>query len=252
MTPNYRTLLKEQEHNILIIHYSCSSIREIPCRISCIGVRDEFHNETRLFSLRRFSEEEMLEKAWRIIAENKEKYFIGWNIKNPEFGLNILKERYEEISRKKAPKIKTSNIVDLDEAIKRIYGLKRQKLTLKKLAEINGYQTLHFRSGKEELRMFKENDFKGLELSVGRKVKVIGDILNDFVRGKLVLEPKLQRKFWSTRKIVGLFAYILICMSIDWILFPIIELSVVGLIAVETAILLGFPKLLDWLRNKSK
>ena len=252
MTPDFRALLKEHEHDIMIVHYSCSSIYEVPCKISCIGIRDEFHDETQLFSLRQFSEEEMLKKFWRILASKKDKYFVGWNIKNPEFGFSILKERYEELSGKKAPKIKISHIVDLDEAIKRNYNLKSQKLTLRKLAEINGYQTLHFKSGKEELRMFEEQDFKGLELSVGRKIKIIGDMLNDFVRGKLVLESKSERKFWSRIRVVGLIIYILISIIIDLALFPTIELYTIPLIGVEIAILFGFPKLSEWLRGKPK
>lgn len=193
-TSTFRDLLKDNEHRIMIIHYSCSSIREIPCRISCIGIRDEYRNQTRLFSLRKFSEEEILENFWGIVAENKERYFVGWNIKNPEYGFSVLKERYEEISGKEAPKIKMSHIVDLDEAIKRDYDLKRQKMSLKGLAEINRYQTLNFRNGKEELQMFEEEDFKGLELSVGRKLKIMGDILNDFMREELQTKGKLRMK----------------------------------------------------------
>lgn len=194
LTSTSGDLLEDNEHRILIIHYSCSSIREIPCRISCIGIRDEYRNQTRLFSLRKFSEEEILENFWGIVGENKEKYFVGWNIKNPEFGFSVLKERYEEISGKKAPRIKISHIIDLDEAIKRDYDLKRQKLSLRELAEINRYQTLNFRNGKEELQMFEEKDFKGLELSVGRKLKVLGDILNDFMREELKTKGEFRMK----------------------------------------------------------
>jgi len=252
MISKYKTLLKENEHATLIVHYSCSSIRKIPCKISCIGIRDEGRNENWIFSLREFSEKEMLEKAWKIIAKNKDKYFVGWNIKNPEYGFAVLKQRYEEILRKKAPKIRTSHVVDLDEAIKRDFDLKRQKLTLRRVAEINGYQTLDFRNGKEELKLFEERDFKGLELSVGRKIRIIGDILNDFIRGKLKIEPELERKLWSAKKIIGSVAYISICIAIDLILLPAIGVYSIGLIGAEATVLFGLPKLVEWLRNKPK
>jgi len=246
---NYRDLLKENEHRILIIHYSCSDITQVPVKISCIGVRDEFHDQTQLFSLRNFSEEKLLENFWQMITENSEKYFVGWNIKNPEFGFSVLKERYEEISGKKAPSIKRDHVIDLDEAIKRYYDLKRQKLSLKELAEINRYQTLNFRNGKEEIRMFEDRDFKGLELSVGRKVKIVGDILNDFVREKLKLNSVGERKFWSNRKIIAVCTYVAACIIVDSFLFLTIGWNVIGLIGVEAAILFGFPKLVEWLKR---
>jgi len=254
MLPNYLDILKENEHRILIVHYSCSDITQVPIKISCIGVRDEFHNETlSLFSLRTFSEEELLENFWQTIAENSEKYFVGWNIKNPEFGFRVLKERYEEISGKKAPTIKTNNIIDLDEVIKQHYDLKRQKLDLKRVAEINGYQTLNFRSGKEEIMMFQDCDFRGLELSVGRKVKIIGDILNDLIRGKLKWTLAEEGTFWSSRKIIGVCAYVVACIIADWFLFstvtPLQLSSVIALAGVELAALVGLPKLLEWLKR---
>lgn len=52
---------------------------------------------------------------------------------------------------------------------------------------------------------------------------------------------KRKRKLWLT------FFYILVCILVDALLFPLITLYVIGLVAVEVTFLLGVPKLLEWL-----
>lgn len=239
-------ILKEHEHEILIIHYSCSDLTVTPCRISCIGLRDEYHNKTQVFSLGEYSEEKILEKLWGILRTNKGRYLVGWNIKNPEFGIIVLKKRYKKLTGKSTPRIPDHQIIDLDEAIQQQLG---KKLTLKQIAKINEYQTIHFRDGKNELTLFERNDFKALELSVGRKVKIIGDTLRDFINGNLLVEarPKQRR---SLKKITGLIGLVIAFAVLDWFLLPILQFYIIALIGVEISLLAGLPKIIEFFLHK--
>lgn len=52
----------------------------------------------------------------------------------------------------------------------------------------------------------------------------------------------------NERLLLTLF-YVFCCVAFDALLFPIITVYVIGLIAVEVTILLGIPKLLEWLKE---
>ena len=200
-----RNILENNKEKILIVHYSCSDLLLKPIRISCVGIRKEESNFSRIFSLREFSEEEMLKRFWKIVEDNKDGYFVGWNIKNIAYGLIVLRERFETITGNKAPIIDTQRIIDLDKAIRREPSLKSQKLSLLEVAELNEYQTMNFIDGKDEIKKFEDDKFWELELSVDRKLKIIGEILLDFISEELKIIPTEIQKTGDESKINILF-----------------------------------------------
>jgi len=65
---------------------------------------------------------------------------------------------------------------------------------------------------------------------------------------KKTKKPKVTPKKANQRrkKLLLTLFYVLVCIFIDVLLFPMITLYVIGLIAVEVTILFGIPKLLEW------
>jgi hypothetical protein len=216
--------------------------------ICCVGIRDEYRNTTEVFSLARFSEEQMLKQLLDKVSKNEERYFVGWNIKNPEFGLSFLAKRYAEIKGKEIPEIPEDRVVDLDEVIQNELG---KKLTMKQIAEINGYTTLHFRDGKEELDLFNAKDYKALELSVGRKVKIIGDVLRGLINGNLLVEPRPDEKGKSKKRIFTLVFLMIVFAFLDFASYPFVEFYIIALVGAEIAFIAGLPKIIEYFFQRS-
>ncbi len=190
------TLLKNKG-KVLIIHYACSDIyveSKAPPKISCIVIRDDETNKDEVFSRAKYSEKTLLENFWKFVSKNKDKIFLGWNIKSHAYSFVVLKDRYERLCRKKATKIHSLNVFDLDDCIKKDYNLKRQIYRLKELAELNGHQTRGFIQGEHEAKLFKEKKFVAIEGSVIRKTHVISDILDSFLKNRLIVSSNIRKR----------------------------------------------------------
>lgn len=111
---------------------------------------------------------------------------------------------------------------------------------------VSGFSRLRKEFGKEINR--KEPRLQLLYATITEQVSILQSLLSE--PPKIRRKPtRIQKRRWSTRKIAYTCTYMIFCIVVDLLLFPIIGWSVIPLIAVQVAILLGFPKLLEWLRE---
>lgn len=57
---------------------------------------------------------------------------------------------------------------------------------------------------------------------------------------------------WSTRRILLTSIYTVFCFLIDTLLFPFAGFAIFGLVGAEVAIILGLPRLIEWLQTEEK
>ena len=82
------------------------------------------------------------------------------------------------------------------------------------------------------------------------QLSILESILNDPPKAtKKIKKAKKKEKGWSTRKVVGTSIYVIVCVALDTCLLPMIGLGVLALVGAELAVLLGFPKLIEWLKE---
>ncbi|NIO38666.1 hypothetical protein GTO27_13370 [Candidatus Bathyarchaeota archaeon] len=88
-------------------------------------------------------------------------------------------------------------------------------------------------------------------LKISEQLSVLDSLykLNLERLGKEAKKPRAipQSRKQRKRKLFLTLFYLIGCILVDIILFPIITLYVIGLIAAEATILFGIPKLLEWL-----
>jgi len=118
---------------------------------------------------------------------------------------------------------------------------------------IKGFSRLRKDFGKEINR--REPRLQLLYATITEQVSILQSLLSEPPKigrkptKEKIPRTKIQKKGWSTRKIAYTCIYMMFCIVVDSLLFPIIGWSVIPLIAVQVAIMLGFPKLVEWLRE---
>jgi hypothetical protein len=180
--------LKKIKSKIIIFHYASSSIDDDLPKISSISVYDTSDNNISQFSRRDASEDSerlLLENFFKYLGDKYKKgfYIMGWNIKKPHYGLEILKKRYWKLNPKALIKIDQKKEYDLDELIKRKYFNYFGGLHI--IANANDIRLNNFVLGKKEIDLFNNNEFKKLDLSTYSKVTIIYKLFQLFISDKL-------------------------------------------------------------------
>lgn len=192
-----KKFLKKIKDRIIVIHYSSSRIDERPIKISSISIYDSAEEVIKTFSRKDKSTENeirMLNDFFEFLTKKyrEDFYFLGWNNKSSQYGLQVLQDRYRELTNKKLIlEISYDRVYDLDRLIKDSYPKFLGGLHL--LAVSNQLNLEYFELGVKELDSFEKGQFKKLDFSTSTKVKIIYKLFEIYLNDKLVINIKADR-----------------------------------------------------------
>lgn len=201
------------------IHYSCESFLATSggChspRITSIAIYDLSSKQTHAFSLHLVAEEldidlsaidldtynilegAMLSKYMKFLSENKNKFFIHWNMRDTTYGFLALEHRYTILSKtlfspSELIEIPDTNKINLPDLLLDIYGpsyIGHPQMV--NLIEMNNLRPKCFLSGKEEGEAFKNHEFVPLHASTCSKVRVFSYIIERIANNSLKTQAK--------------------------------------------------------------
>lgn len=186
MSTNLETL-RRIKNKICILHYSSSSLKEHPVKISAITLAEFNSNKSITYSIESKPEEELLSDFFGYVQSHPDKVYVGWNLKDISYGTQVLERRYRDLNRKEPPAIK--NVFDLDGIIEEKYGKKyvdhEPQGKLYNLLILNNISCISFLPGKVEAELYEKNEFRKVEMSNSCKVMGIKKILELLFDNKL-------------------------------------------------------------------
>lgn len=126
--------------------------------------------------------------------DNSGKVYIGWNISDSTYGMPVIQNRVYQLIGNTNLSIDMNNIYDLDNMLERKFGVKYiSHPKLYHLATQNGITTKNYIDGSEERKLFESFDYKTIELSTNRKVRIISKIADLFITNNLKVENMSAR-----------------------------------------------------------
>ncbi|EGQ8412022.1 hypothetical protein O1C66_003700 [Vibrio cholerae] len=184
--------LKENEHSLYVIHYSCENLNDnnenYSPRVTSIAVLHLQSHTMHSFSIHLIAEKrgisrddidknyndiekQMLSDFYDFVRELDGAIWLHWNMSNINYGFEALAHRYEVLTKEKAPRIRDTNKVNLSSLILARYGKNSidhpRMQTLKNLNDGNHRDMLN---GEEEVVAFRDKEYVKLHKSTMSKV----------------------------------------------------------------------------------
>jgi hypothetical protein len=186
---------------VIAVHYACESLGEAkdhPPAVSCIGVANLNNGTRQAFSLADIPSETevatreigLLDRFYAYLAEHERSVVLHWNMNSSTYGFEALRNRYRYLTGKESAQSPSEHLLyDLDDIIGDEYGetyVRHPKFY--NLAMLNEIGLFSFLQGKDEATRFKGGDFGAIAASVTTKARVILDILQALLSGRLRTE----------------------------------------------------------------
>ncbi|RPD83687.1 hypothetical protein [Luteimonas sp. 100069] len=204
-----RKRARKEPHEFFVIHYSCQSLYDdnresMSPRITSIIVSHLGSGQSLSFSTHAIAEElgisreevrgnfdaverQLLRSFFQFIANNRQKYWVHWNMRNLTFGFEHLEHRYRVLTNATPPEIPVDRRVNLNDIFAEHFGDGyAAHPRLRSLMELNGGVHRDFLGGEEEVLAFEQNEFLRMHNSTHAKTGFISKAFNRFIRGKLV------------------------------------------------------------------
>lgn len=186
---------------LLIVHFSCEELTKKYPQISSISTYDSKKSTYTTFSRKNNSKTDelrMLEEFFQYLnTKINEKYILlGWYW-GDKFGISVLVNRHNQLSRKRLTirKITYFDLIKiLTKETPRFFG------GLKGIAKFNGLDTSDFIDGDKEIDLLKEQKYDRLSQSSKAKVIVIYGLLEKYLN-KTLKVPTLQEAFYEIKTI---------------------------------------------------
>lgn len=184
--------LKDNEHNLYIIHYSCENLNDnnenYSPRVTSIAVLHLQSHTMHSFSIHLIAEKrgvnrneidnnynefekQMLLEFYDFVREIEGAVWLHWNMSNINYGFEALAHRYEVLSGERPARIRDTNKVNLSSLIIEKYGKNSidhpRMQTLKKL---NDGEHRDMLNGEEEVTAFRDKEYVKLHKSTMSKV----------------------------------------------------------------------------------
>jgi len=184
-------VLKENEQNLFVIHYSCQNLNDsnenFSPRITSIAVLHVGSSTMHSFSIHLVAEIkninrdsihehyndlecEMLAQFYKFVSENDGALWLHWNMSNINYGFETLAHRYKVLSKLDAPRIPDSKRYNLSSLLLSIYG--RDCVDHPRMGnfmKLNNGDHRDNLSGKEEVDAFKAKEYIKLHKSTMSK-----------------------------------------------------------------------------------
>ncbi len=161
-----------------------------PVQICCISIQSFKSKQTTTFSLVNCPNEKELLATFLVFAKNNSgRIYIGWNISDSTYGIQAIQNRIYQLIGDVNLGICECSIYDLDSILEWKFGhdyVSHPKLY--RLASLNGITTNNYIEGSKEQELFENSDYKSIELSTNRKVRMISNISDLFITNKLKVE----------------------------------------------------------------
>jgi hypothetical protein len=97
----------------------------------------------------------------------------------------------------------------------------------------------------------KEPRLELLNAKVVEQVAILKSLIEQ--PPKVVQKQKSEKvkvkKDWRTRKVIYAIVYLVSCLAVDVLLFPLLAWGILGVVSIEIAVFLGLPKLAEWLKT---
>lgn len=195
------TKISENEHKILIVHYSCESFFNLKGRtprITSICIKNRESGESKIFSIHlqaQFSkidlsnanheqiddlEKEMLMEFRKFVELHRDYYWIHWNMRNATYGFEAISNRSRIVNSEQID-IDSDRKIELLNIIIQLYTKNFEKDEpngkMLNLADLNKISTRDALKGADEAEAFDKADYLKLHMSTMRKVEVIDRIL---------------------------------------------------------------------------
>ncbi len=178
--------IKKAPQSVRIMHYACSDINSNPVEISCVSIMDYSNLNTVTYSRSNLTESQLLQQFLSDLQSNVNKTYVGWNMKDSTYGLPVIYRRATQLLETTQFPLDPSAVKDLDGLFDSKYGKGYcENLKLGKMAQFNNIQMLNFLSGAEEATLAAAREFRPIEISTNRKVRIIGELLSLYIRKKL-------------------------------------------------------------------
>jgi len=180
--------LRAAVKNGVAVHYACSNLYRKPVRISCISVYDWQDDKTQTFvreSTDDQDEARLLEEFFMFATTLEGRKVVTWNMKDSTFGVQVLQKRYNELTSKHVD-LNLRDWLDIDQLLGENlgWGYARDP-KLYNLARTNGMNLIGYRLGPEEADLFEKGNFRTIEVSCNRKVRLLKEIAERALRNDL-------------------------------------------------------------------
>lgn len=203
--------LTNNDAKVLLIHYSCESFitshGKTP-RVTSISIRNFKNGQTASFSIHLQAqikgydtgkltdqmydelEKDMLDLFYEFVDKHHSYFWVHWNMRNASYGFEAIKNRYRILGGE--PKEIDDDLkFDLPIILAKLYTKQYEQhepdgkfLNLVRRNKITDRDVL---TGKEEADAFDNKEYLKLHRSTLRKVDMMSAILNNLIRGSLVV-----------------------------------------------------------------
>lgn len=193
--------LTSNRDRLLIVHFSCDELTKKYPQISSISTYDIKNSTYTTFSRKNDSETDelrMLGEFFQYLnTKINEKYILlGWYWAD-KFGIKVLLNRYNQLSRKRSI-IRKITYFDLLKILTKefpdFFG------GLKSIAKFNDLNIAGFIDGDKEISLLKQQKYNELSQSSKAKVMVIYNVLEKYLNKTLKI-PTLQEAFYGIKTI---------------------------------------------------
>ncbi len=180
-------ILRENEQNLFIIHYSCQNLNDsnenYSPRITSIAVFHVGSSTMHSFSIHLIAEIkeierddihdhydelecEMLKQFYDFVADNDNGFWLHWNMSNINYGFEALSHRYKVLSKLDSKRIPDSKKYNLSTLILSSYGKNCvEHPRMASFMKLNDGEHRNNLSGKEEVVAFAEKEYIKLHKS---------------------------------------------------------------------------------------
>jgi hypothetical protein len=189
---NRLKILKENEQNLFVIHYSCQNLNDnnenYSPRITSIAVLHVGSSTMHSFSIHLVAEfkdiaresihehydileKEMLTQFFNFVSDNDNGFWLHWNMSNINYGFEALAHRYKVLSKLEAKRIPDSKKYNLSTLLLSNYG--KDCVSHPRMAnfmKLNEGEHRDNLSGKEEVEAFAAKEYVKLHKSTMSKV----------------------------------------------------------------------------------
>jgi hypothetical protein len=193
-----------------IIHYSCQSLYDdnegLSPRIASIVVMHLSTQQVVSFSTHSIAEQlsitrqdcanraddiekKLLSDFSEFMRDRRDKIWLHWNMKNLTYGFEHIEHRFRTLHKSDMPTLPVERRVNIDDILSIKYGDNYvSKPRMQKLMELNGGLRRNFRSGTEEVELFKQHQFSQMHASTASKVEFFRDVIVSAKKGNLKVE----------------------------------------------------------------
>jgi hypothetical protein len=136
-------------------------------------------------------EKKLLSDFSEFMRDRRDKIWLHWNMKNLTYGFEHIEHRFRTLHGADMPTLPVERRINIDDIISMKYGDNYvSKPRMQKLMELNGGLRRNFRSGIEEVELFKQLQFSQMHASTASKVEFFRDVIVSAKKGRLKVETK--------------------------------------------------------------